>query len=61
MPLLHLHGEGGVDSVVEVQIGGAVIGPVCNPQVTVPDPTVQLLPDRIFLQQWRQLKRLLRD
>lgn len=51
MLLLHLHGEGGVDSVVEVQIGGSVIGPVCNPQVTVSDPTVQLLLNRIFLQQ----------
>lgn len=39
----HLHGECGVDAVVEVQIGGAVVGPVCDPQVTVSDPAVQLL------------------
>lgn len=39
----HLHGERGVHAVVEVEIGGAVVGPVCNPQVAVPDATVQLL------------------
>lgn len=43
MPVLHLHSEGGVNTVVEVQIGGAVVGSVCNSQVTVSDPTVQLL------------------
>lgn len=39
----HLHGERGVHAVVEVEIGGAVVGPVCDPQVAVPDATVQLL------------------
>lgn len=43
MSLLHLHSERGVNTVVEVQIGGAVVGSVCDPQVTVSDPTVQLL------------------
>lgn len=50
MPLRHLHGERGVYTVVEVQISGAVIGPVCNPQVAVSDPTVQLLLYSILLQ-----------
>lgn len=50
MPLLHLHSERGVYTVVEVQIGGAVIGPVCNSEVTVSDPTVQLLLYSVLLQ-----------
>lgn len=59
--LLHLHGDGGVDSVVEVQIGGAVIGPVRDPQVTVPDPAVQLLLNGILLRQRAQMKQPLWD
>lgn len=59
--VLYLHGEGGVDSVVEVQVGGAVVGPVGNPQVTVSDPTVQLLLDGVFLQPGRQIRRASRD
>lgn len=59
--LLHLHGDGGVDSVVEVQISGAVIGPVCDPQVTVPDPAVQLLLNGILLRQCTQTKPALWD
>lgn len=51
VPLLHLHSERGVYAVVEVQISGAVIGPVCNPQVTVSDSTVQLLLYSVFLQE----------
>lgn len=43
MPWLHLHSERGVYAVVEVEIGGAVVGPVCDPQVAVSDPTVQLM------------------
>lgn len=39
----HLHGERGVDAVVEVQVGGAVVGPVSDPQVAVADSSVQLL------------------
>lgn len=59
--LLHLHGDGGVHSVVEVQIGGAVIGPVCDPQVTVPDPAVQLLLNGILLWQRTQIQQPLWD
>lgn len=59
--LLHLHGDGGVDSVVEVQVSGAVIGPVCDPQVTIPDPAVQLLLNGILLRQCTQTKPALWD
>lgn len=41
--LLHLHSERGVDAVVEVEVVGAVVGPVSDPQVTVSDSTVQLV------------------
>lgn len=50
VPLLHLHSERGVHAVVEVQISGAVIGPVCDSQVTVSDPAVQLLLYGVLLQ-----------
>lgn len=50
VPLLHLHSECGVYTVVEVQVSGAVIGPVCNSQVTVSDTAVQLLLYRVLLQ-----------
>lgn len=36
--------------MIEVEIGGAVVGSVCDPQVTVSDPTVQLLRYGVFLQ-----------
>lgn len=45
----HLHSERGVDAMVEVQVCGAVVGPVCDPQVAVPHPTVQLMLYTTFL------------
>lgn len=36
--------------MVEEQVSGAVVGPVCDPQVAVSDPAVQLLLDGALLQ-----------
>ena len=45
----YLHSDGGVDPVVEVEVGGGVGRPVCDPQVTVSHATVQLLLDAVLL------------
>lgn len=61
MSLLHLYSERGVNTVVEVQIGGAVVGSVRNPQVTVSDPTVQLLLYSEILHERRSIHNILQD
>lgn len=45
----YLHGGLAVEAVVEVEIGGGVVGPVCDSQVAIADAAVQLLCHRDIL------------
>lgn len=48
--LAYLHSERGVHAMVEVKVGGAVVGPARDPQVAVPDATIQLVLYGVLLQ-----------
>lgn len=48
--LAYLHSERGVHAMVEVKVGGAVVGPARDPQVAVPDATIQLALYGVLLQ-----------
>lgn len=40
--LAYLHSQRSVHAVVEVKVGGAVVGPARDPQVEVSDAAIQL-------------------